>query len=148
VCERASVRLPRTLDSVGQARTFVTQTLIPRIAPTSADILDATTVSVSELVTNALRYGEGEVTVELVVHRDTVDLTVCDAGRGEPRPRQPGPSAESGRGLQLVEAFSSSWGTRPLQNGKAVWCRVDLAPSVGCVHCDDTVELRPPDASG
>jgi anti-sigma regulatory factor (Ser/Thr protein kinase) len=136
VCQRASVRLPRLPDSAGTARAFVTRTLMPCVAETSRDIVDATQVSVSELVTNAVRYGDGDITVELVVHRDALDLTVTDRGAGRPQPRHAGAGAESGRGLILVDAVSSEWGTRPLPEGKAVWCRLALAPAVTCVTCD------------
>lgn len=136
MCQRASVRLPRLPDSVGTARAFVTRTLTRCVSPTCRDVVDATRVSASELVTNAVRYGEGDITVELVVHRDAVDLTVTDGGATRPQPRHAGPGAESGRGLVLVDAFSSEWGTRPLPDGKAVWCRLALAPAVSCVTCD------------
>jgi anti-sigma regulatory factor (Ser/Thr protein kinase) len=130
------MRLPRLPDSVGRARAFVAQSLAGCIEPTGHDVVDATSVSVSELVTNAVRYGAGDITVDLVIHRDAVDLTVIDGGPDRPQPRQPGPGAESGRGLLLVEAFCSAWGTRPIPEGKAVWCRLALVPSVTGVTCD------------
>jgi hypothetical protein len=31
-----------------------------------------------------------------------------------------------GRGLQLVAIMADEWGTRPVQDGKSVWCALDL----------------------
>ncbi|GHB75746.1 hypothetical protein GCM10010377_77760 [Streptomyces viridiviolaceus] len=36
-------------------------------------------------------------------------------------PRAPGPDAESGRGLQLVEMLSDGYGVTHTQEGKTVW---------------------------
>jgi hypothetical protein len=44
-----------------------------------------------------------------------------------PKMRQAGPGETAGRGLQLVESLSSSWGVTPLEHGKRVWFEVDPA---------------------
>jgi hypothetical protein len=40
----------------------------------------------------------------------------------QPRKLRPDETDEHGRGLQIVAALSTRWGTRPTEHGKAVWC--------------------------
>ncbi|MFD0405724.1 ATP-binding protein [Kitasatospora sp. NPDC127116] len=42
-----------------------------------------------------------------------------------PRRRTPADSAESGRGLQLVEGLTHRWGVDPQKRGKAIWYELD-----------------------
>ncbi|WP_415952361.1 ATP-binding protein [Streptomyces sp. KLOTTS4A1] len=49
-----------------------------------------------------------------------------------PAPQLPESSAESGRGLLLVEAYADRWGvTGGPHPRKTVWARIDLAPATG-----------------
>lgn len=79
----------------------------------------------SELVTNALRYGEGEIRLRLLLDR-TLVCEVWDANLAQPR-RLPGPRhRRGGRGLQLVGLLSAGWGTRRTHRGKTVWFELPL----------------------
>lgn len=59
---------------------------------------------VSELVTNALKYGKGVIGVEVKVHNDDLRITVCDEGSGFPE-TYPKPSG-TGLGMRLVRSYS------------------------------------------
>ena len=83
---------------------------------------------VSEMVTNAVRYGAPPVQLELVVGDDAVLVAVSDSGPGRPRPRAADPDAEGGRGMMLVDQLSSDPGVRPQPPGKAVWAAVRRRP--------------------
>lgn len=86
-----------------------------------------TVLLATELVTNAVRHGRGEVTVRLWPGPDVVRVEVSDANPHRPEPGGYDLDAEDGRGLLIVGALSSRWGTAPLTggNGKTVWFELD-----------------------
>jgi hypothetical protein len=49
-------------------------------------------------------------------------LEVQDRATYLPRRMRPTPEDEHGRGLQLVTLLADRWGTRPVRDGKSVWC--------------------------
>lgn len=115
-------RLPRELRSVGRARELA------RVQLTAwglDDLVDTTELLVSELVTNALRYGEGEIRLRLLRDR-TLVCEVWDAGLVQPRRRRARDTDEGGRGLQLVGLLSAAWGSRRTPRGKTVWFELAL----------------------
>jgi anti-sigma regulatory factor (Ser/Thr protein kinase) len=69
---------------------------------------------VTELVTNALLHGRGQIRLDVEVRREIVRGQVLDAGGGfSYHGREAGPEAVSGRGLQIVDALSAAWGIAP-----------------------------------
>ncbi|OKI98000.1 PAS sensor protein [Streptomyces sp. CB02058] len=115
-------RLPRELRSVGLARELAREQLIDWGL---GDLVDTTELLVSELVTNALRYGEGEIRLRLLRDR-TLVCEVWDAGLVQPRRRRARDTDEGGRGLQLVGLLSAAWGSRRTPRGKTVWFELAL----------------------
>ncbi|MEU8568250.1 SpoIIE family protein phosphatase [Streptomyces pathocidini] len=83
-------------------------------------LVDTTELLVSELVTNAMRYGEGEIRLRLLKDR-TLVCEVWDGGLVQPRRRRARDTDEGGRGLQLVGLLSMGWGSRRTPRGKTVW---------------------------
>ena len=59
---------------------------------------------VSELVGNALKHGEGNITVTLELHEHVARLMVCDQGRGFPSDFDPQRSANTG--LELIMSMA------------------------------------------
>ncbi|MCX4764735.1 SpoIIE family protein phosphatase [Streptomyces sp. NBC_01275] len=114
--------LPREPRSVGRAREYARTRLIGwGLEP----LVDTTELLVSELVTNALRYGEGEIRLRLLLDR-TLVCEVWDAGLVQPRRRRARDTDEGGRGLQLVGLLSAAWGSRRTPRGKTVWFELPL----------------------
>ncbi|MDH6630264.1 PAS domain S-box-containing protein [Streptomyces sp. LBL] len=114
--------LPREPRSVGRAREYARGQL------QSWDLqalVDTTELLVSELVTNALRYGEGEIRLRLLLDQ-TLVCEVWDSGLVQPRRRRARDTDEGGRGLQLVGLLSASWGSRRTPRGKTVWFELAL----------------------
>ncbi|MEY9843932.1 PAS domain S-box-containing protein [Streptacidiphilus sp. BW17] len=84
------------------------------------DLVDTVELLVSELATNALRHGRGDIRLRLL--RDSVLVCeVWDNGYAQPRQRRARDTDEGGRGLQLVSLLADRWGSRRTPNGKAVW---------------------------
>ena len=114
--------LPREPRSVGKAREYARAQLVSwDLEP----LVDTTELLVSELVTNALRYGEGEIRLRLLLDR-TLVCEVWDAGLVQPRRRRARDTDEGGRGLQLVGLLSAGWGSRRTPRGKTVWFELPL----------------------
>jgi serine/threonine-protein kinase RsbW len=112
-----------------QARHWVMRTIAAAgVGGSSNQIVELLT---GELVSNAVVHGphEGTVHVSVGVTDSTVRVEVGDEGAGQPQVRHPEPTALSGRGLALVEALSSSWGTQTRGSrgqGKVVWFEVPI----------------------
>ncbi|MET7289664.1 SpoIIE family protein phosphatase [Streptomyces sp. NPDC005573] len=114
--------LPREPRSVGRAREYARGQLVEwGLEP----LVDTTELLVSELVTNALRYGEGEIRLRLLLDR-TLVCEVWDSGLVQPRRRRARDTDEGGRGLQLVGLLSAAWGSRRTPHGKTVWFELPL----------------------
>ncbi|POX52065.1 protein phosphatase [Streptomyces sp. Ru72] len=83
----------------------------------------------SELVTNAVRYGSGPIHVRLI-HDRTLICEVADTSSTSPHLRHAATYDEGGRGLFLVAQLAQAWGTRYTAEGKVIWAECALqAPS-------------------
>ncbi|MFF7129473.1 ATP-binding protein [Streptomyces sp. NPDC008240] len=149
VSDAASCALPARYEAVREARRFTRATLDQWDV---GDRFDDICLVVSELVTNALRHGlplphhpSGEalraassepadaacserapsVRLHLMRWTERLVCAVRDPSHETPVPRDSDDfSAESGRGLFLVDSFTDSWGWHPLAgslDGKVVW---------------------------
>lgn len=114
--------LPREPKSVGRARELARRQLE---SWGLESLVDTVELLVSELATNALRYGEGEIRLRLLRDR-TLVCEVWDAGLVQPRRRRARDTDEGGRGLQLVGLLSAAWGSRRTPRGKTVWFELAL----------------------
>ncbi|WP_254396684.1 ATP-binding protein [Streptomyces sp. AC558_RSS880] len=141
--DAASCALPARYEAVREARQFTRKTLDQW---NLGDRFDDVCLVVSELVTNALRHGlpagaprptAPDLPVRLHLMRWTERLVcaVRDPSDDSPVTRESDDfSAESGRGLFLVESFSDSWGWHPMTgapSGKVVWALFRLPRPAG-----------------
>ncbi|MFI8851436.1 SpoIIE family protein phosphatase [Streptomyces sp. NPDC053499] len=128
--------LPPEPRSVARARELTCE----QLSAWGLDALsDTAELLVSELVTNALRYGEGNIRLRLLLER-TLVCEVWDAGQVQPRRRRARDTDEGGRGLQLVDLLSTGWGSRRVPSGKAVWFQMPR-PEEGKAAPDPTEAL-------
>lgn len=100
--------------------------LAPGVA---AEVSDDIRVCVSELATNAVRYGprDRDFLVRVATRDGVVRIEVHDAGDAAPRVCAPAHDDDHGRGLLVVAALADDWGvcdrTGP---GKAVWVQFNV----------------------
>jgi two-component sensor histidine kinase len=112
--------------SAAEARRFVARAL----DGVSAQAREIGVLLTSELVTNALLYAQGRITVRVVPGSagGAVRVIVHDGNSQPVEPRRVGADATSGRGLALVEQLSTSWGVDLVEDdGKEVWFEVSRA---------------------
>ncbi|MEU0724204.1 SpoIIE family protein phosphatase [Streptomyces sp. NPDC006140] len=84
-----------------------------------------TELVVSELVTNAIRYGEPPIMLRLIRDSSLI-CEVSDASNTAPHLRRARAFDEGGRGLLLVAQLTQGWGTRHTTDGKTIWCAQPL----------------------
>jgi serine phosphatase RsbU (regulator of sigma subunit)/anti-sigma regulatory factor (Ser/Thr protein kinase) len=80
---------------------------------------------VSELVTNAIRYGGHPVRLRLI-RQDTLICEVSDGSNTAPHLRRARMFDEGGRGLFIVAQLAERWGTRQRPDGKTIWAELRL----------------------
>ncbi|GKQ41388.1 SpoIIE family protein phosphatase [Streptomyces sp. A012304] len=84
-----------------------------------------TELIVSELVTNAIRYGNAPVELRLI----RADVLICEVSDGSstaPHLRRARVFDEGGRGLLLVAQIAERWGSRHTAAGKTIWAEQSL----------------------
>ncbi|MFL6102677.1 MAG: ATP-binding protein [Actinomycetes bacterium] len=89
-------------------------------------LMDRAVLLASELVTNAVIHARTELRLRVELRGDLLHLAVRD---GNPRMLViiPGPEAEGGRGLWLVDQLARAWGVnRHPDGGKVIWCTLRL----------------------
>lgn len=121
---RAHIGLPAHLSSAGQARQFLREVL-PHWSLTG--LIDNALLLTTELVTNAIIHARSPVGVTLKLTEDRLRVEVADQGPGALIMRQPAQGHTQGRGLRLIEALASAWGTSADEHGKLVWFELPVA---------------------
>jgi len=114
----SAAALPPDLRSAGPARTFAAQAVRAWGNP---ELEDTVKLLVTELVTNAVRHADSSVEVKLALLPEVIRVEVRDQDPALPTPRQAEATAESGRGLALIESLATTWGVTPIRDGKRVW---------------------------
>lgn len=143
----ATCTLPARFEAVGGARQFTRATLS---GWGLSERFDDVALVVSELVTNALRHAlpadtpresqDPPVRLHLMRWTSRLVCAVRDPSRASPVASEAEDSAESGRGLFLVDSFSDCWGWHPspvlatestvagsAPRGKVVWALFRLS---------------------
>jgi anti-sigma regulatory factor (Ser/Thr protein kinase) len=146
-------RLSATRRGARLARLLAVQQLDAWGVPFGSEPSDVAAAIVSELAANAATHGrvpgrDFELRLMLRAADRTLRIEVSDT-RGEARPvlaaQPPGPGAESGRRLLLVEALATRWGVRERTVGKTVWAEILSVPDFVAVghSVSETAAHRP-----
>lgn len=89
--------------------------------------VDDMSIVVSELVTNAVRYGKNPVELRLRVTGDCLRVEVSDGNPTDvPMPREATNTESNGRGMPLIDALTFNWGVDVSDAHKVVWAEVSL----------------------
>lgn len=88
------------------------------------EVCEDVVLLVSEMVTNAIRYAEPPVRLELQAGGRDVVVAVRDGSPEPPTRRPAGDGAEGGRGMLLVDLLTTEHGVRVDPPGKTVWARL------------------------
>ncbi|WP_181802094.1 ATP-binding protein, partial [Streptomyces shenzhenensis] len=119
----ATWEVPADPEHVARVRTLTTG----QLGAWKLDELSFTTeLVVSELVTNAIRYGGPPIRLRLIRDTGTLICEVSDGSSTAPHLRRARVFDEGGRGLLLVARLSRRWGTRQTAAGKTIWCEQAL----------------------
>jgi anti-sigma regulatory factor (Ser/Thr protein kinase) len=99
------------------------------------DIGFTTELILSELITNAIRYGSPPIRVRLLHYRSLI-CEVSDGSSTSPHVRRAATTDEGGRGLFLVAQFAQRWGTRYTPGGKVIWAEQSLHDGAAAATSD------------
>lgn len=113
-----AITVPSVPSSVASVRRYTVG--VCRSAGLEA-LEDVAALLVSEVATNALVHGSGDVRVQAVATSVLLRVEVSDDDPGLPAPRQARDLDEGGRGLALLDALAQRWGTDARPDGKTVW---------------------------
>ncbi|MGX1675937.1 SpoIIE family protein phosphatase [Streptomyces sp. NPDC055400] len=115
--------IPSDPETVSRVRAGVTRQLetwgLDQLAFTSELI-------VSELVTNAIRYGAQPIRLRLLYDSSNLICEVADDSSTSPHLRRAAATDEGGRGLFLIAQLAGRWGTRYTAHGKIIWAEQAL----------------------
>jgi phosphoserine phosphatase RsbU/P len=89
--------------------------------------LDEALLLVTELVTNAIVHAGTRIELRVQTGIDALRVEVIDQSPGLLAPQPPSDTREGGRGLLLLDAIATEWGTRHFGWGKSVWFALDAA---------------------
>lgn len=115
-------QLPQEGRAASVARSLVTDQLAAWDLEELADVFE---LVVSELVGNALRYGNGPGRLRLL-RGERLVVEVSDTGPDLPQIQHADLSDEGGRGLQLINMLCRRWGSCRTVSGKVVWAEQNL----------------------
>ena len=123
---RASVALSAVPESAATARRFISD--ICNAAQLGENTCATAALLVSELVTNAIRYGGSRAVLEALAPGGMLRVAVRDDNPALPVVgHHPDLTAESGRGLLLVSTLADNWGVESSEGGgKAVWFELGI----------------------
>ena len=99
------------------------------------ELVPVATLALSEVVTNAIRHGRGDVDVRAEWDGEALQVLVADGGDGDPHIREP--DHTGGYGLRIVADVTQDWGVvrnGDSDDGKITWFVVTHAALAGHSH--------------
>jgi anti-sigma regulatory factor (Ser/Thr protein kinase) len=147
------LRVDTAPEAVPRARRAISSCLAEASGPEREHAGDLKLLA-GELLTNAVLHGEPPVDLRMLADGGAIRVEVADTSPVPPQQTDSGLDAMTGRGLALVEALATRWGTDLHADGKVVWAELDLAPSAssdqdnGAIAPGAAAEQAQPPATG
>ncbi|HET7734435.1 MAG TPA: ATP-binding protein [Nocardioidaceae bacterium] len=119
--------LPVDATAPGLARRLLRQALAD--SSVNDDVLDAALLCLSELVTNVVMHAGRPPSMDVDLTEGTLTVTIHHDSAGPDTSAlvaEPDPLRISGRGLELVDAVASAWGSESRSTGTTTWFQLDL----------------------
>jgi anti-sigma regulatory factor (Ser/Thr protein kinase) len=114
----------KTLTADQRAPSTARATVRAACASYHPDLVDDAVLLVSEVVTNAVKYGKAPVRLCIDCGPSGIVVAVEDGNPALPRARRTDHRRHSGRGLVLLQRLATDWGVRLTDRGKQVWFRL------------------------
>jgi MEDS: MEthanogen/methylotroph, DcmR Sensory domain len=93
------------------------------------ELVPSASLVTTELVTNTVIHAASDAVVTITSTGDTVRVAVRDFSRATPA-FSPPTTTVGGRGLRLIAALTTRWGTDIVSDGKIVWSLMDRTSQV------------------
>jgi len=117
-----AMTLPATAGSSARAREAVAEAA--SAWGLSEDVADDAALVVTELVSNAVDHAAGPIGLTVTRTDSGLRIEVADTSSTPPQQRPIQVDSARGRGLIIVAALTSSWGTDQNGSGKVVWAEL------------------------
>ncbi|MGW1770625.1 ATP-binding protein [Streptomyces sp. NPDC002104] len=119
--------LAKDPESTHAARKYAREFISYHVPGIPDGPMDDAVLLVSELVTNALRYGTepgDSLRVVLAADPGHIRIEVHDPSRRRPHCKPESDERQRGRGLFILDALAAAWGVDERPMGKAVWAEL------------------------
>jgi anti-sigma regulatory factor (Ser/Thr protein kinase) len=125
---------PATAEAPQSARAFLRTALQTWKLDGFGEVTELLT---DELVANVVRHVGSPVTLRATSEGATLRIEVDDPSTDVPVLQHPETHDASGRGILLVDALATKWGTDVHDDGKTVWFEIDVSTATREVHGSD-----------
>ena len=120
--DQVETQLPSLASAPASARAFLREALRTWALDGLGETVELLT---GELVSNVVRHVDAPMTLRAIVGPSAVRVEVADPSPVPPVAPPTDLLAQRGRGLMLVDALASRWGTELTTSGKTVWFEID-----------------------
>jgi anti-sigma regulatory factor (Ser/Thr protein kinase) len=95
---------------------------------------EVTELLTDELVANVVRHVGSPMTVRATSEGGMIRVEVDDPSTEPPLLQRPESDGARGRGILLVDALATRWGTDIRSDGKTVWFEIDVSTATREMH--------------